>query len=868
MAKQLDKAYEAKKWENKIYQTWEESGLFKPEVWKQKGLLSESVNDFSILMPPPNVTGVLHLGHALEDSLMDIQARYRRMLGERVLFIPGTDHAAVATQAKVEKLLVDGKIEGFNKVTNPRQEFGREKLLEIIRDYADQSQKTIIEQIKKMGTSCDWSRLAYTFDETRSNVVYDLFEKMFNDGLIYKGYRVVNWSVKGQSTCSDDELEYKTEKTKLYTFKYSNDFPIAIATTRPETKLGDTAVAVNPADERYQQYIGQKFTINFAGVVLTISVVADDQADPNFGTGAVGVTPAHSMIDYDIYTKNKEINLVQVVGQDGKMTEKAGGFAGQTIAECREKIVSWLKQENLLISEEEIEHNVACSDRFGDVVEVLPMEQWFIDVNKLIPDKNKSLKQLMIEAVTSGHNNDAEKIVRIVPERFKDSYLRWIENLRDWCISRQIWWGHRIPVWYKDGQMKIAKDCPDSDWEQDPDTLDTWFSSGAWTFSTLNDQEFKKFHPISWMQMGYELLFFWMARMILMSCYYKNDIPFKEVYFHGILRDAEGKKFSKSLGNGIDPILVAESHGADALRLALLANVSAGNDSRFYLEKVEHYRNFINKFWNISRFILMQVDELSDKNIPTPQTDTDKWLLMKLDRVISQTKQNLDSQNFSHAIEVIYDFTWTDFADWYLEIAKVEENKKEILAFVLTKLLKIWQPFIPFVTQVIWQQAGQKDLIMQENWPTSNFYPESPDVIKEFNTLKSIIETIRVQRSVSKIPPAQIISVSVKIDNPTFLISNKKNIEKLARVTVIESLVQGEKIVFDGGTIYFDPSTFGQVKDEEKIKNEVIQTKKYINHIESKLTNKDFISKAPTSVIEKEKEKLNEAKRKLAELEK
>lgn len=862
MKKELAKAYEAKQWEDGIYASWQEQDVFKPNQENQT-----DNEPFSILMPPPNVTGVLHLGHALENSLMDIQARFHRMLNENVLFVPGTDHAAVATQAKVEKLLMAGEIEGQAKIANPRQELGREKLLEIIRDYANKSQQTIVKQIKKLGTSCDWSRLAYTFDDQRSAVVYDLFDKMYADGLIYRGYRVVNWSVKGQSTCSDDELEYRTEKTKLYTFKYAKDFPIAIATTRPETKLGDTAVAVNPTDDRYQQYIGQKFNLEFAGVPLVITVVADEQADPNFGTGAVGITPAHSMVDYDIYAKNKDIGLIQVIGQTGKMTDKAGVYKDLTVNEAREKIVSWLEQENLLISAEEIEHNVACSDRFGDVIEVLPMEQWFVDVNKKIPGNDKSLKQQMIEAVSVGHNGDDKKIVNIIPERFKDSYLRWIENLRDWCISRQIWWGHRIPVWYKNEEMVVAKECPGDGWVQDEDTLDTWFSSGAWSFSTLSADDFKKFYPISWMQMGYEILFFWMARMILMSCYYKNEIPFKEVYIHGILRDANGKKFSKSSGNGIDPIEIIESHGADALRLALLANVSAGNDSRFYMEKVEHYRNFINKLWNISRFILMQVDELSDEVVPTPKTATDKWLLTKLNQTIVEVKQHLVEDRFSQAIDVAYEFTWSDFADWYLELAKVESEKKEILSYVLTKLLKLWQPFAPFVTQAIWQEAGRDGLIMKELWPKADEINDQV-ALAEIKTLQDIVVAIRTERSFKKINASQIISLAIEGVTEKLITDHTPTIEKLTKAKIVSTTTTGNKVVFNGGTIIFDEASFGQTLNPLEREKEITKIKDYINQLESKLANQDFVAKAPAVVLEKENAKLDEAKRKLSELEK
>ena len=864
MAKELAKAYEAKSWETGIYEQWQKNNLFSPN---QKDLV-DGAPAFSVLMPPPNVTGVLHLGHALENALMDIQVRYHRMLGENVLFVPGTDHAAIATQAKVEKLLVEGKIAGQPKIIDPRQELGREGLLAVVKKYSDESQQTIIKQIKKLGTSCDWSRLAYTFDEKRSAVVYDLFAQMFSDGLIYRGYRVINWSVKGQSTCSDDELEYKTEKTKLYTFKYSKDFPIAIATTRPETKLGDTAVAVNPSDERYKQYIGQKFTVNFAGTDLIITIVADEQADPNFGTGAVGVTPAHSQIDYDIYNKNKDIGLVQVIGQDGRMTVKTGDYVGLTVNECREKIVAWLKQEELLISEEEIEHNVACSDRFNDVIEVIPMEQWFVDVNKEIPNKGKSLKQLMIAAVTDGHNGDKEKIISIIPERFKDAYLRWIENLRDWCISRQIWWGHRIPVWYKNGEMMVAKDCPGEGWVQDEDTLDTWFSSGTWSFSTLSEgDDFKKFFPISWMQMGYEILFFWMARMIMMSCYYKNDIPFKNVYFHGILRDVDGRKFSKSLGNGVDPIEVIESHGADALRLALMTNVSAGNDSRFYIEKVDHYRNFINKLWNISRFILMQVDGLSDEVVPEAKTVTDKWLLTKLNQTIAQARQHLDICNFSQAIDAAYEFTWTDFADWYLELAKVEGDKREILSYVLTKLLKLWQPFAPFVTQAIWQEAGKSGFVMSQFWPVMEGINDSR-AVKEIEALQRAVIAIRTERNLKKVVAQQVININIEPTDENLLTNHQAAIERLTKSKITDKVESGIKVVYDGGTIIFGETTFGVIKNPIEKEKEIEQLKKYINDLGERLSNQAFVAKAPASILEKERVKLDEAKRKLEELKK
>ena len=702
----LPPAYDPAATEDKIYKLWEESGYFNPDK-----LPGERPEAFVISMPPPNVTGILHLGHALENSLMDLQARYQRLRGKRALIVPGTDHAAVATQARVESEL---KAQG---IANPRQKLGREGLLDEIRAFAEGHKSTIIDQIKKMGTSCDWSRLAYTFDEPRSRAVNEIFRRMFADGLIYRGYRVVNWSVKGQSTCSDDELVYEPQKTTVYTFKYSAEFPIPIATTRPETKLGDTAVAVNPQDERYKRFIGQKFTADVgAAQPLVITVIGDAGVDMAYGTGAVGVTPAHSQIDFEMYQKNKGIGIIPVIGKDGQMLPAAGtAYKGLTTLEAREKFVAWLKKNNLHIKEEEIEHNVGTSDRFKDVVEALPMEQWFIDVNKEIPGRGQSLKDLMREAVTTGHRGDKNKIIKITPERFQNVYLRWIDNLRDWCISRQIWWGHRIPIWYCEdcGEIFYSDAVPDqcpkcaaSKLRQDEDTLDTWFSSGSWTFSTLGWPppkageeivDLKKYHPTAWMQMAYDILFFWMARMILMTTYTLDDIPFKNIYIHGILRAKDGRKFSKSLGNGLDPLEVIAKYGTDALRLSLIKGVSAGNDSRFYEEKVEGSRNFVNKLWNVSRYIL-QLEERDESGEPTL---ADRWIWSRFNRLIKEVTGQLDNCQFSAAAENIYDFLWHDFADWYLEISKIKNQNEQyqsgkFLLPILEGLLKLLHPFIPF----------------------------------------------------------------------------------------------------------------------------------------------------------------------------
>jgi valyl-tRNA synthetase len=880
--KEIPKAYNPQEIEDAIYKKWEESGGFNPDNLE----LPQNADYFSVSMPPPNVTGVLHLGHALENAIMDTALRYHRLKGERAVLIPGTDHAAVATQAKVEKDLIK------KGMKDPRKELGREKLLEIIRDYAEKSKATIIKQIKKMGTSCDWSRLAYTFDEQRSQAVNQVFIKMFNDGLIYRGYRVVNWSVAGQSTCSDDELVYVERQAKFYTFKYDKDFPFEISTTRPETKLGDTAVAVNPDDVRYKKYIGQIIKAEVgAQEPLELKIIADEAVDPNFGTGALGVTPAHSMIDYDLAQKHN-LKIIPVIGPDGKMTKEAGkDYAGLTVLEAREKFVAKLKAEGLLSKEEDIQQNVGTSDRFGDVIEVLPMTQWWLNVNKKIPGREKSLKDLMREAVTSGYNGDKKQIIKITPEHFQKLYLQWIDNLRDWCISRQIWWGHRIPIWYKNKdqhnqEIFVGAVAPDSSWIQDEDTLDTWFSSGLWTFSTLGWPEnidakgekigdLKAFHPTTWMQMGYEILFFWMARMILMTTYILNEIPFKDVYIHGILRDKDGRKFSKSLGNGIDPIDVANQYGTDALRLSLLSGMSAGNDARFYEEKVEGSRNFVNKLWNISRYILTSVKEV--KRIfkqPKAETLADEWILARLNILINEVSKELDQFNFSIASDLLREFTRNDLADWYLEISKIEKDKDEILLYILEKLLILWQPIIPFVTEEIWSNFEAEDLLMVQQWPACAKVSAGSG-LKDFQLIVDLIGTLRNLRAANKIEPAQKVNVQLIAGKKVRLITEQSEIIKgLARIADLEIIKSGDKprqaLASVAGEVEVYILLEGLInidKENERLSKEISATKKYIETINKKLSNKEFISNAPKEVVAKEQEKLSEQEERLVKLE-
>ncbi len=854
--KPLPKAYEPKKYEDKIYQKWEKSGLFNPDNLK----LSENAKPFSVMMPPPNVTGVLHLGHALENSLMDIEVRYQRMRGKRTLLVPGTDHAAVATQAKVENELIKQGIK------NPREKYGRKELIKLVREYAEISKKTIIGQIKKMGTSCDWSRLVYTFDEKRNKAVNEIFVRMFNDGLIYRGYRVVNWTLKGQSTLSDDEIVHVEQKAKLYTFKYSKDFPIPISTTRPETKLGDTAVAVNLKDKRYKKYIGKTFIADVgARNPLKIKVVADKEIDSQFGTGAVGVTPAHSHIDFEIAQRHN-LPMIQVIGNDGLMTEEAGKYRGLSIVEARTKFVSHLKKEKLLLAEEEIINNVGTSDRYGDIIEVLPMEQWFIDVNKTIPKKNKTLKQLMRDAIAIKGGSK----VSITPKRFEKQYFRWIDNLRDWCISRQIWWGHQIPVWYKSGKMHVGKKPPTgSGWKRDPDTLDTWFSSGLWTFSSFGwpekTDDLKTFHPTSWMQMGYEILFFWMARMILMSCYALDQVPFKDVYIHGILRDKDGRKFSKSLGNGIDPIEVCNKYGTDALRLSLILGISPGNDSRFFEEKVEGNRNLINKLWNIARFIISS-SKPTGKKAESKKPDTknsslaDKWILGKLNTLIKEVSTDLENYQFSAAGEKLRDFTWNDFADWYVEISKIEKNKDELLFYVLDNLLRLWHPFIPFVTEKIYEEIHPGKILMVEKWPRAEKWPTDKKTEKQFEHLQELIAKIRNLRNSYKIEPA------VRISAYARSVKHKEIIEKLSRINISMMQTNKKMIEISSGDLKIGLDIAGIIdveKEKKRLESEIENLKNLVSKTKTLLANKNFLKSAPKEVIERNKNNLNEYKNKL-----
>lgn len=726
MSIELSKTYNPKETEDRIYKLWEESGYFNPDK-----LPGKRIKIFSVAIPPPNATGTLHLGHALEYSFQDAVVRYHRMKGEKVLWIPGTDHAAIATNTKVEKILI--KEEGKN-----RHDLGRQAFVKKVEEFVASSRGIMQKQIRQMGASLDWSREAFTFDDERNLAVRTAFKKMYDAGLIYRSYRVINWDPKGQTSVSDDEVEHKPEKGTLYTFKYSDDFPIAIATTRPETKVGDTAVAVHPDDKRYKKYIGKEYAVEFAGTNLNIKIISDDSIDQTFGTGAVGVTPAHSLVDADIAQRHN-LPMIQVINEYARMTESAGTLVvGKKTREAREIIVNWLRENKLLEKEESVELNLSVADRSGGIIEPLPKLQWFVAVNKEftipkssisgIPSGSKTtLKEIMKKSVENGQ-------IEIIPDHEKKKYFHWIENLRDWNISRQLWYGHRIPVWYKGDKIYCDIEAPkESDWKQDEDTLDTWFSSALWTFSTLGwpyekAPDLLTYHPTSLMNPGYEILFFWVARMILMSGFLLGDIPFRTVYLHGILRDSKGQKFSKSLNNGIEPIEVIEKYGTDALRMSTIVGIGPGNDANFGFEKVKAYQHFANKLWNIARFVLMSVPEKFDSNGSLKEGDQNK-----IDELKSFTKdvtEDMEKYRYYLAAEKIYHYIWHTFADKIVEESKtslasednaVKSSSLKMLMEILTTSLKLLHPFMPFVTEEIWSKLPNwkgKQLLIVENWPT------------------------------------------------------------------------------------------------------------------------------------------------------
>ena len=861
--RELPKTYNAQDWEDTLYQTWLESGFFNPDVCIEKGVTTSEATPFSIVLPPPNVTGTLHTGHATMLAIQDTFVRFARMQGKRTLWLPGTDHAAIATQSRVEKLL-------FENENLTRHDIGREAFLKRVEKFAQASHDTIVHQTMKMGSSLDWSREAFTLDAKRHQAVNKAFKKMYDDGLIVRGDRIVNWDPKGQTTISDDEVVYKEETSKLYYLKYG---PFEIATARPETKFGDKYVVMHPDDPRYTDYIhGQKLTLEWINGPIEATIIKDSSVDMEFGTGVMTITPWHSMVDFEIALRHN-LDKEQIIDTHGILLPIAGEFEGLHIKEAREKIVAKLQSKGLVTKiEDNYVHQIATAERSGEIIEPQIMRQWFILVNKEFERNGKrlTLKSLMQNAVSDSG-------VTILPERFHKIYFHWIDNLRDWCISRQLWYGHRIPVWYRNEEVFCGTEAPKGEgWTQDSDTLDTWFSSGLWTFSTLGwgsdnaqwERE-KIYHPTTLMETGYDIIFFWIARMILMSQYLLNEVPFRTVYLHGLIRDAEGRKMSKSLGNILNPLDIIKDYGADALRLALISDNTPGNDARLSDEKILAQRNFVNKLWNMSRyvFLLEETPMIESKE----NSLADNYILMRLNTVTENITNSLENYQLSFAVDLLRDFTLNSLADWYIEIHKVERNDA-VLKHVVTEIIKLWHPFIPFVTEAIWTHFDQKDLLLVTKWPKKILEKDS-STIRAFENIQILITRVRNIRATYRIGHKTSLKATLLTTNPDLFETNRTLIEKM---TSINFVITTKEPVQAPGTIRLVEADFALYlnlenivdfsAEQDRLIKELAVAQKFLDNLSARLDNQSFRDNAPSSVIEAQEKTRAEITEKITSL--
>lgn len=870
----MDKAYTPGQFEDKIYKTWEDSGAFTPEV-------DENKTPFVISMPPPNVTGTLHLGHATTMAIEDLMTRYHRMKGDAALWVPGTDHAGIATQTKVEKVIAE---EGLT-----RHDLGREQFLKHVEEFVQDSKDTIHTQMRRMGASADWSRERYTLDEGLSHAVRRAFVDMYHDGLIYQGSRVVNWCTRCQSTLADDEVEYKTQTSKFYYLKYG---PVIIGTARPETKFDDKVIIVHPDDERYTDYIGKSLTVPWITGDVEATFIADPVADMEMGSGAMTITPGHSMTDFDL-AKKYDFEIKKIIDEDGKITSHGGpDFEGLEVKAAREKVVEELEKKGLVDRiDEKYTHNLSVCYRCETPIEPLPKKQWWLDVNKSFtlkdpttlnyPNSEATLKELMIHVVKDGQ-------IKILPDRFDKTYFHWIDNLRDWCLSRQIWWGHRIPVWYCDcGEIIVQEDesapkcpsCQATNLTPDPDTLDTWFSSGLWTFSTLgwpdDTEELKYFHPTSVMETGYDILFFWVARMILMSTYHLNDIPFKTVYLHGMVRDKQGAKMSKSKGNGIDPLEMSDKFGTDAVRLSLVLGTSAGNDTKLYEEKIAGYRNFTNKVWNVSRFVIESMEtrdlEINDEALKAAVDQgsvADQWIVSRYVELEQRVTTLIEDYRFSEAGTATYDFLWNEFADWYIEVSKIHPNK-EVSYVILRNLLKLLHPFMPFVTEVLWKEMGEDDLLISAPWPSTSENLVHKEAESQFDLIRNLILKVRSIRSELNISPSEPLELYFTDTTLNDTLSPHKDVFK--KMAKIGSLCFGDDP--EGHAIHFVESGHeaallieGIVDIDaarSSIEKELKKTEGFLVGLEKKLSNTKFINNADPGIVAQEQARMAEVEEKV-----
>ena len=859
MKKIPEKVYDPKKVEKKLYKQWMDAGYFTAHKNPDK-------KPFTIVIPPPNVTGQLHMGHALDDVLQDILIRTKRMQGFEALWVPGTDHASIATEVKI--------VENLAKEGITKEMLGRKGFLEKAWEWKEQYGGRIVEQIKQMGCSCDWSRERFTMDEGCSHAVNEVFVRLYEKGLIYRGNRIINWCPDCRTALSDAEVEYEDQASHLWYLRYytpDKSEYVVVATTRPETMMGDTAVAVHPEDERYRHLVGKTLILPIMNREIPVS--ADDYVDREFGTGVVKITPAHDPNDFEMGQRHN-LQSISVMDEGGVINEQGGMFCGMKAIDARQAVVDKLEELGCLEKIEDYSHSVGTCYRCGATVEPMISDQWFV--------RMKPLAEPAIEAVRSGR-------VKFVPERFEKIYFNWMENVRDWCISRQLWWGHRIPAWYCEecGELMVARSAPEkcskcgsAKLRQDEDVLDTWFSSGMWPFSTLGwpdkTDDLEYFYPTDVLVTGYEIIFFWVARMIVFGLEVMGEIPFHTVMIHGIVRDSQGRKMSKSLGNGIDPLDVVEQYGTDALRFSLVQNNSIENDMRFYYERVESARNFANKIWNAARFILMNAEgmEISGEIDMAQLENEDKWILSKLDEAIGQITQNIERYELGMAAQKVYDFLWSDYCDWYIEMAKprlngTEEEKKRalsVLLYVLRDILKMLHPFMPFVTDEIYQSLpGTDGSIMVSSWPEQKNYGFEKEQAGT-EEMMEIIRAIRNLRRELNIPPSKKAALYLYPAEGKDLRYAGKYFERLAMAT--EILRIGDKseaprgcasAVCSFGQIYLPIGELIDIdKEKQRLNKEAKRLEQEIARAQGKLKNQGFLAKAPEKVVEEEKRKLSE----------
>lgn len=850
MGKELAKAYEPHEVEERIYEFWMNGKYFHAEVDSKK-------KPYTIVIPPPNITGQLHMGHALDETLQDILIRFRRMQGYSALWLPGTDHASIATEAKIVEAM---KQEGVTK-----EDVGRDGFMRRAWEWKEKYGGTIISQLKKLGSSCDWDRERFTLDEGCSKAVKEVFVKLYNEGLIYRGERMINWCPNCKTSISDAEVDFAEKDGNFWHIRY----PLAdgsgylnLATTRPETMLGDTAVAVHPEDERYQHLIGKMLILPLVG--REIPIVADTYVEQDFGTGVVKITPAHDPNDFEVGLRHN-LPVINIMDESGIINENGGEYQGMDRLDARKKIVKALEEQGYLIKVEPIKHNVGTCYRCKTVVEPRVSKQWFV--------KMEPLAKPAVKAVEDGE-------VKFVPERFDKIYFNWMNNIKDWCISRQLWWGHRIPAWYCDdcNEITVSREtphacckCGSTHIHQDEDTLDTWFSSALWPFSTLgwpdNTEELNYFYPTSTLVTGYDIIFFWVARMIFSGLAHMGKVPFDTVFIHGIVRDANGVKMSKSLGNGIDPLEVIDQYGADALRFMLATGNSPGNDMRYSPEKVEASRNFANKIWNAARFILMNLEGHEIKNeLPNELTTEDKWIISSFNRVAKEITENLEKFELGIAAQKIYDFLWDVFCDWYIEIAKIRmnsddaqtaQNAREVLVWVMTGTLKLLHPFMPFITEEIWQTLPHEgDALIVAQWPEYCQEHDFPEAELEMQRIMDVIRGVRNRRAEMNVPPSRKTNLYIATAEPNTFENGIAILNKLAYATQITigqafDIEGAVTIVTNDAKVYIPMDELVDKKAELARLNKELETaKKQFAQVNGKLNNQGFLTKAPAQVVE------------------